>query len=178
MNILVSACLFGVHCRYDGKSCLDHQIKFLKRRHHLILVCPEVRGGLKTPREPAEKLNGRVVTAAGDDVTDEYQQGAQETLALARRFGCRYAVLKERSPSCGCGPIYDGSFTGRLIAGRGITAELLSRNGIRVIGESQAGILKNRPASRWKWQPAGRRKIVFRAPEYESQPPDAPPTNG
>ena len=136
MNILVSACLLGVRCRYDGAGQEHAEVYRLLEGNTLIPVCPEILGGLATPREPAERRDCRVVTRAGADVTDAFCRGAEETLRLARLFHCELAVLKERSPSCGCGRIYDGTFTGTVIPGSGVTAELLTKNGIRVIGES------------------------------------------
>lgn len=141
MRILVSACLLGLACRYDGAAKPREEILVLKERHELIPVCPEQLGGLSTPRIPAERQGDRVVTREGGDVTAQYRKGAEEALKLCRLFDCDCAVLKERSPSCGCDGIYDGSFSGRLTRGQGVTAELLTRAGIRVYGESQAGDL-------------------------------------
>lgn len=137
MNILVSACLLGVQCRYDGTGALTEGIKKLMEEHTLIPVCPEIMGGLATPRDPAERSGDKVVTKDGADVTENYQKGAMETLKLAKLYQCSCAVLKERSPSCGCGRIYDGSFSRKLVDGNGMTAELLLKNGIQVKGESQ-----------------------------------------
>lgn len=137
MNILVSACLLGVECRYNGKGELDPQVKALLDSHHLIPVCPEIMGGLATPRTPAERRNGRVVTRDGQDVSLAYEKGAAQTLKLAKLYGCSAAVLKERSPSCGSGRIYDGTFTGQLTDGEGVCAGLLRAHGINVYGESQ-----------------------------------------
>ena len=137
MNILVSACLLGVQCRYDGTGALTEGIKKLMEEHTLIPVCPEIMGGLATPRDPAERSGDKVVTKDGADVTEIYQKGAMETLKLAKLYQCSCAVLKERSPSCGCGRIYDGSFSRKLVDGNGMTAELLLKNGIQVKGESQ-----------------------------------------
>lgn len=106
-------------------------------RLQLVPVCPEILGGLPTPRTPSERQGVRVVSKTGADVTAAYQKGAEEALRLARLFGCRKALLKERSPSCGRGQIYDGSFSGRLIPGDGVTAHLLQQEGIAVFGESQ-----------------------------------------
>ena len=137
MNLLISACLMGVRCRYDGGrkplDCLDK----LMDQHVLIPVCPEVLGGLPTPRVPAERIGGKVITQDGRDVTANYEQGAQESLRIARMTGCTTALLKERSPSCGSGVIYDGSFSGGLCPGYGVCGALLKANGIEVLGESR-----------------------------------------
>ena len=138
MNILVSACLLGTPCRYNGKGVLDPQVEALMREHHLVPVCPEILGGLATPRTPAERVGDRVRTEDGTDVTAAYERGAKEALRLARRFGCQAAVLKEKSPSCGAGQIYDGTFTRKLIPGNGVCAQMLLDAGIKVYGESRA----------------------------------------
>ena len=138
MKILVSACLLGVRCRYDGKSKPHPAVERLMEQHTLIPVCGEILGGLPTPRVSAERQGARVVTADGRDVTAAYRRGAEEVLRLAERYGCKAAILKERSPSCGSGRIYDGTFTGTLTDGWGVTAELLLDHGICVIGESEA----------------------------------------
>lgn len=136
MKLLVSACLLGVRCRYDGASKPHPLVEELAKRHTLVPVCPEQLGGLSTPRPPAERQGDRVRTAAGVDVTEQYCRGAEEALRLCRIFGCEATVLKERSPSCGYGAVYDGTFTGTLTAGNGVTAELLTAHGISVYGES------------------------------------------
>ncbi len=136
MNIIVSACLLGTCCRYDGKDNKVHTLSNLPEGCHLIPVCPEQLGGLPTPRVPAERRHHRVYTKEGLDVTKEFTQGAEEALKLAKQFHCKLAILKERSPSCGKGMIYDGSFQKRLIEGNGLTTDLLIKNGIEVIGES------------------------------------------
>lgn len=141
MRILVSACLLGVACRYDGKSKPHPAVLALQGQHQLIPVCGEIFGGLPTPRLPAERVGDRVLTREGSDVTAEYTRGAQEVLALARRMDCRVALLKERSPSCGSGEIYDGSFSRTLIPGDGVTVELLQKHGIAVFGESRLDAL-------------------------------------
>ena len=141
MTILVSACLLGCPCRYDGTAKADPRVLALMERHTLIPVCPEQLGGLPTPRLPSERREGGVFDRGGKDVTAHYRQGAEEVLRLARLYGCTHAVLKERSPSCGSGQIYDGSFSHVLVPGSGVAAELLAQNGITVLGESQADIL-------------------------------------
>lgn len=144
MNIIVSGCLLGISCRYDGGTQEAKELIAWVREggHSLIPVCPEQLGGLATPRPPAERQGERVVNCEGVDVTEAYQRGARETLRLAKLYGCTLAVLKERSPSCGSGEIYDGSFCGALTEGDGVTTELLRQNGIRVLGESEIGILQ------------------------------------
>lgn len=135
--ILVSACLLGCACRYDGRSKGHPLAQELARRGLAVPVCPEQLGGLATPRAPSEQREGRVVSAAGDDVTAQYRRGAEETLRLAILYGCAVAVLKERSPSCGSGQVYDGTFSGTLTAGWGTAAALLRDSGVRVLGESE-----------------------------------------
>lgn len=139
MRILVSACLLGTACRYDGRSKAHPAVMELAKRHELVPVCPEQLGGLPTPRAPSERRGDRVVMADGTDVTAEFCRGAAETLRLCRLLGCEAAVLKERSPSCGKEQIYDGTFSGTLTDGWGVTAELLRQNGIPVYGESEIG---------------------------------------
>ena len=128
MTVLVSACLLGVACRYDGasKGLPDSVLRELMARHTLVPACPEQLGGLPTPRAPSARLGSR---------------GAQQTLALAQRFGCTAALLKQRSHSCGKGEIYDGTFTGTRVSGDGVTAALLSAHGIRVYGEDDVAEL-------------------------------------
>ncbi len=136
-KILVSACLLGIGCRYDGKHKEDGRIRELLDRYELVPFCPEIYGGLPTPRTPSERVGDRVVMKDGRDVTFEYTSGAEEALALTRLYGIKTALLKEKSPSCGKGRIYDGSFSGNLTERDGVTAELLMREGIRVLGESE-----------------------------------------
>jgi uncharacterized protein YbbK (DUF523 family) len=147
--VLVSACLGGCACRYDGSSHPDDSVVGLVASGRAVLVCPEQDGGLPTPRAPAEILGGdggdvldgraRVVTHAGRDLSEAYVRGAQAALEAARRTGADTAILKTRSPSCGRGQIYDGSFSGSLSAGDGVTAALLRRHGITVLTEDEAG---------------------------------------
>ena len=133
--ILVSACLLGGPCRYDGTGKADERLLTLAKTHTLIPVCPEQLGGLCTPRPPAERSGARVLTQSGEDVTDAFRRGAEQTLFLARLLGCKTAILKANSPSCGSGSIYDGSFQKRLIPGEGMTTALLRQNGIAVLSE-------------------------------------------
>ncbi len=140
-KILVSACLLGTPCRYDGKSKPVENVIKLSKRYELIPVCPEVAGGLHTPRVAAERVSCRVVTKDGKDVTAEYQKGAEFALELAKKHGCTVAVLKEKSPSCGKGKIYDGTHSKTLTDGNGTAAELLMQNGVQVFGESEIDAL-------------------------------------
>ncbi len=143
--VLVSACLLGTSCRYDGRDNKVVSVVEQGKKVHLIPICPEQMGGLMTPRLPAEIREGRVYAKDGRDVTESFQKGAEEALKLAQLFGCRCAILKARSPSCGNGLIYDGTFSGRKTEGDGITAALLKKNGIRVYTEEE--IEKNQRVS-------------------------------
>ena len=138
MTILISGCLLGLSCRYDGQTKgLDRElIEKLQAKHNLIPACPEQLGGLPTPRNPSERIGDKIMMDSGADVTQQYKLGAQQALYLAKLFGCEAAILKERSPSCGSGSIYDGSFSGTLTVGDGVTAELFKSEGIPVYGES------------------------------------------
>ena len=141
-NILISACLLGVNCRYNGKSSTPiEELSRLKEKFHLIPVCPEIYGGLPTPREASERCGDRICMRTGQDVTEQFLRGAKVALQYAELFECKKAILKERSPSCGSGLIYDGTFSGVLKDGLGVTAELLLRNGIQVYGESEISVL-------------------------------------
>ncbi|ABB40455.1 protein of unknown function DUF523 [Oleidesulfovibrio alaskensis G20] len=132
MRYIVSACLAGVCCRYDAQAKPHPQVLELIRQGRAIPVCPEQLGGLPTPRDGAELCHGRVLTRNGTDVTAQFVLGAQQALELARLFGAGAAILQARSPSCGVTQVYDGTFSGRLVAGSGIFAALLQRNGIPV----------------------------------------------
>lgn len=143
--MLVSACLAGCRCRYDGSSRPDHQLEELVAKGEALPVCPEQLGGLPTPRSPAQIVGGdgddvlegraRVLTEEGVDVTAAFLKGAEETLRMARLVGATVAILKERSPSCGSAVIYDGTFSGATRKGRGVTAALLAGHGIVVRSE-------------------------------------------
>ncbi len=132
---LVSACLLGIKCRYDGKSKPNKKVIKLFKSGKLIPVCPEQLGGLPTPREPAEQRGKRVFTKSGKDVTKNFVIGAKDTLKLAKLLNIKEAIFKTKSPSCGCGKIYDGTFTNTLINGNGVTSALLKKNKIKVITE-------------------------------------------
>ena len=143
MKILVSACLLGTPCRYDGKSKPCPAVLALSERHELIPVCPEVDGGLSTPRAPSELQPDRcVINALGEDVTSAYLRGAEIALQTATERSVSLAILKAKSPSCGCGKIYDGSFSRSLIPGDGVTAALLKKNGLRVLTEEELDTLQ------------------------------------
>lgn len=136
-KILVSACLCGVECRYDGAGKYDERIAKLVKEGKAIMVCPEQLGGLSTPRIPAEgQTNGHMITKKGDDVTAEYEKGAQEALKIAQLSGATTAILKSKSPMCGCGQIYDGSFSGTQKEGDGVLTKLLKKNNISVKTEN------------------------------------------
>ena len=135
--VFVSPCLLGVPCRYDGCSKPNKRVIEAVAQYQCISVCPEVAGGLPTPRKPSEILNDRVVMIDGTDVTHNYRMGAQAALDAALSHGCTVAVLKAKSPSCGKGYVYDGTYTGTLTEGNGITAKLFMDNGITVIDETE-----------------------------------------
>lgn len=136
MKILVSKCLLGYNCRYKGDHCLNEKvIDLVKQGHQIFAVCPEQDGGLPTPRDPGEIVGDKVFTKAGKDITNEYRKGAEHALEIARKENVDMAVLKSKSPSCGCGKIYDGTFSGTLKEGNGVTAQLLIDNGIKVVSE-------------------------------------------
>ena len=130
--MIVSACLAGFPCRYDGKARPCAQVVELVRAGKAIPVCPEQLGGLPTPRTSCEIRDGRVVDAEGYDRTEAFRRGAGAVLRIAQTYGATEALLQSRSPSCGSGRIYDGSFTKTLTAGDGVTARLLKENGIQV----------------------------------------------
>jgi uncharacterized protein YbbK (DUF523 family) len=143
---LVSACLAGVRCRYDGGSCPNRAIEELVERGEAVAVCPELLGRLEVPREPCEiRADGHggveVVTRSGCDCTRQFKRGARKTLRIVQSLHIGKAILKSRSPSCGFGTIHDGKFSGALINGNGVTATLLHRKGIRIYTEKQVGFL-------------------------------------
>ena len=149
-KILISACLLGQKVRYDGRDNLQSHARLQEwiKAGNVVTICPEMAGGLPTPRPPAEiepqktaqniwDGEGGLITIDGDDVTAEYLLGAQKTLALAKEHGVKVAILKARSPSCGAKQVYDGSHTRSLIDGMGVTAQLLTEHGIQVFDETE-----------------------------------------
>ena len=135
MVIMVSKCLMGENCRYKGDNCRNEKILSLAKEHTLIPVCPEVMGGLPTPRAPGERVGDKVIANTGKDVTAEYTLGAQKALQIAKESGVDLCIFKAKSPSCGNGIIYDGTFTGNLIPGDGVTVELFIKHGFKIISE-------------------------------------------
>ncbi len=145
MKILISACLLGQNVKYNGlnNSILDNQfIKRLQSLNLLIPICPEVDGGLSIPRVPVEIIKGRAIDKFGKDKTKHFQTGAKKAVILAKKFNIKYAVLKSKSPSCGSGFIYDGSFSHTLIQGDGITALALKKIGVQIFSEDNLDSLE------------------------------------
>ncbi len=134
---IVSACLVGINCNYKDESSLCPKVVELVKQGKAIPVCPEQLGGLTTPRTPAEQKGDKVITKDGEDVTAEFEKGAQEGLKIAKLVDCDVAILKSKSPSCGAGKIYDGTFSKTLIDGDGTFAKLLKENGIKVLTEDE-----------------------------------------
>ena len=132
-KILVSACLLGINCKYNGGNNYSEEVIEFLKDYDIIPVCPEQLGGLPTPRPASEIIANKVINKECNDVTLNYQKGAEETLKIAKRLGIKKALLKAKSPSCGNGKIYDGTFNGILIDGDGITTKLLKENNIEVI---------------------------------------------
>lgn len=145
--MVVSACLVGVNCKYNGKNNDDEKVKEYLKDKKYIIICPEQLGGLTTPRNPSEieKIGGhevlqgksKVITCENIDVTENFINGAKESLKIAKMFNCKKALLKEGSPSCGCNFIYDGTFSGKKIPGKGVTATLFNENNIEVFSEKE-----------------------------------------
>ena len=136
-KILVSACLLGTPCRYDGKSKPNERVIALSEQYELVPICPECIGGLPTPRTPSERVGDRVIMKDGRDVTENYKKGAEIAYNTCRENHIETAILKARSPSCGKGEIYDGSFSGKLCKGYGVTAEHFLNNNIEVLTEEE-----------------------------------------
>ncbi len=133
---LVSACLAGFPCRYDGKDNAHPSVEQLLREGKAIPVCPEQLGGMTTPRACSEQCGNGVVNTKGETVTEAFEHGARATLVLAKKYNCTCAIMKAKSPSCGTTHIYDGTFSGKLIPGEGITVRLLREHGIQVMSET------------------------------------------
>lgn len=145
MKILVSACLLGENCKYSGGNNYSQAVCDFARGHQVVPVCPEVLGGLPTPRCPAEIVQGVVTNKEGINVDREFRAGAAKALAIAKENGVELAILQPRSPSCGVKEIYDGTFSGTKISGQGVFAKMLMDEGVRVLdaGELPKIILKN-----------------------------------
>ncbi|QDR80977.1 DUF523 domain-containing protein [Sporomusa termitida] len=135
--LIVSACLAGVQCRYNGQDFLIPEVAELVKTGQALPLCPEILAGLATPRPCVEQCGGRFLTIKGEDLTSEYRDGAKTALKIARLVGCKTAILKSKSPTCGCGVIYDGTFSGTLTAGDGILCTLLKQEKIKVCTENK-----------------------------------------
>lgn len=136
-KILISACLLGIPCRYDGRDNKIESLNLLQQQFDFVPICPEQLGGLSTPRYPCEIQGNKVMSKEGKDYTREFQEGAEKSLKLAKQWNIKTALLKAKSPSCGFGQIYDGSFSKKLITGNGLTAALLEKEGIRIFCETE-----------------------------------------
>lgn len=136
-KILISACLIGDKCKYDGKSNFNPLIEELLKKYELVPFCPEVEGGLSTPRVPSERIKDQVRMENGRNVTHQFYKGADLAVNICMYLGIRVAILKEGSPSCGVNEIYDGTFSHKKIKGQGVTTETLRKRGIRVISENE-----------------------------------------
>lgn len=135
MNIMVSKCLLGINCKYNGENNLNSRVLEISKRHNCILICPEEFGGLKTPRDPSEIKNGIVISRSGVDVSEYFKKGKEICVNLAKINNIDLAILKESSPSCGVNDIYDGTFTNKKIKGMGITSRALKDLGIKIYSE-------------------------------------------
>lgn len=144
VKILVSSCLLGDNCKYNGQNNLNQKLINDLENFDIIPICPEVLGGLPTPRIPSEIIGDKVINKEGIDVTKNFLDGAKHSLYIAKELNIKYAILKSRSPSCGRGRIYDGSFSGKLISGNGITTNLLENYGIEVYSEEDYDVLLNK----------------------------------
>lgn len=142
-NVLISACLLGVDCKYNGSNNKldDEIIHSLKEKYNLIPVCPEIMGGMPTPRNPVEISDGKVFDYDGEEFTKEFEKGSEEVVKLAKLYDATIAILKENSPSCGSNYIYDGTFNHQKIKGKGIAAHKLSKENIKLFTEENVKIL-------------------------------------
>lgn len=136
MKIAVSACLLGINYKYNGGNNYSEKLEELLEKHEVIPICPEVLGGLPIPRDPSEIVKGEVLTNMGKSVDKEFKNGAKKALEIVKESGAELVILQSRSPSCGLGKIYDGSFTGRLVEGDGVFVKLLKDEGIKVVDVS------------------------------------------
>ena len=142
-KLLISACLLGVNCKYNGKNNYNSQIEELKKKYELVPICPEVMGGLSIPRDPSEIKDDKVISNKGNDVTANFLSGAYQALQLVDISNIKIALLKDGSPSCGSSYIYDGTFSKNRISGMGITAKLLNDNSIKIYNENEIEELLN-----------------------------------
>ncbi len=133
MRILISACLLGQKCKYNGGENYSEAAAEYCRGHEVFAVCPEVAGGLPVPRIPSEIVDGVVMNARGENVDRAFRSGAERCLRIAAEKRIDLAILKSRSPSCGVKQVYDGTFSGKLVQGSGVFAELLKAHGFRVV---------------------------------------------
>ncbi len=131
-TILVSACLLGDNVKYNGKNNYDERVEALKDIYDIVPICPEVFGGLSTPRVPSEIVNGSIINKEGKDVTHQFNEGAHKVMNIVNYFHIKKALLMDRSPSCGVNKIYNGKFNGTLIDGMGYTAQLLKEKGVKL----------------------------------------------
>lgn len=138
MKILISACLLGRNCRYDSGNSFDLELNNLLEKHETVGICPEVLGGMYTPRNPVEIVDLKAINDRGVDLTKQFLLGAEMALKIALREGCDLAILKSKSPSCGKSFVYDGSFSNKLVKGMGYTAKILTENGIKILDENEA----------------------------------------
>lgn len=137
MKIAISACLLGIPCRYDHKGCYDKKVAMLQEQHELVPVCPEMLAKLGTPRDPCELVHGHVITKQGKDITDQLNQGLDIAMKTIDEQDCRCAILQQRSPTCGCGLIYDGTFSSNLIQGNGLLTQRLLKRNIPVVSNEE-----------------------------------------
>lgn len=141
LPLIISSCLLGNNTKYNGKNNYNQSVESLKEFFDFIVICPEVEGGLSIPRDPAEIIGNKVITNKGKDVTKNYNNGAKHALDKALKYKAKYALLKAKSPSCGKDYIYDGTFSGNLIKGDGVTVSILKKNGIKVFTENEIELL-------------------------------------
>ena len=135
--LLISSCLLGNNVKYNGKNNYIKEVELLKNKYNLIVICPEVMGGLPIPRIPSEILNGKVINKEGTDVTINFNKGAEEAIKLVKKYNIKKALLKEGSPSCGSHYIYDGTFSGTKVDGYGVTTKKLIELGLDIYSEKE-----------------------------------------